>query len=292
METLESLRAKIDSAEKLASISRTMKTMSAVSIRQSEEAIDALAEYAYTIELGLQALLQAGQEVHIQEPSHVDLLAAIVFGSNQGLVGHFDQDIVSYALQEMEKLDIERGHRVVLAVGTRVASRLRQAGQLLDADFAMASSVAGITPLVQEILLRIDAWRSQHKVQWIILFYNASGSEGDYHPNARQLLPVDPEWLRDLDAQPWLCHTQPICSIAWEKLFGALIRQYFFVSVYRSLASSLASENASRLSSMEAAEQNIQQRLNELRMQFRRLRQTSITQELLDVVTGYQTVIE
>jgi F-type H+-transporting ATPase subunit gamma len=69
-----------------------------------------------------------------------------------------------------------------------------------------------------------------------------------------------------------------------------LIREYFFASLYRAFAESLASENASRLSSMQAAEKNIEDRLDQLNTEYHHLRQSSITEELLDVVAGYEVL--
>jgi F-type H+-transporting ATPase subunit gamma len=79
-------------------------------------------------------------------------------------------------------------------------------------------------------------------------------------------------------------------TMAWSNLFSALIRQYFFGSIYRAVAESLASENASRLSSMQAAERNIEERLDELKAEYHQERQRSITEELLDIVAGSEAL--
>jgi F-type H+-transporting ATPase subunit gamma len=76
----------------------------------------------------------------------------------------------------------------------------------------------------------------------------------------------------------------------WDQLFSSLIRQYLFFSLYRAFVESLASENASRLSSMQVAEKNIEERLKELNTQFHSQRQASITMELLDIVTGFEAL--
>ncbi len=74
------------------------------------------------------------------------------------------------------------------------------------------------------------------------------------------------------------------------RLFSALIRQYVFVSLYRACVESMASENASRLTSMQAAEKNIEDRLEELNAQYRHERQSSITSELLDIISGFEAL--
>ena len=69
-----------------------------------------------------------------------------------------------------------------------------------------------------------------------------------------------------------------------------MVRQYLFVSLFQACAESLASENASRIAAMQAAEKNIEERLEELQGQYNHLRQTAITEELLDVVTGFEAL--
>ena len=76
----------------------------------------------------------------------------------------------------------------------------------------------------------------------------------------------------------------------WETIFRALIREYLFVSLYRAFADSLASENASRLAAMQSAEKNIEERLEELFGQFHRQRQSTITEELIDIVSGFEAM--
>ena len=77
---------------------------------------------------------------------------------------------------------------------------------------------------------------------------------------------------------------------ASEKTRFALVREYLFVSLFRSCAESLASENASRLASMQRAEKNIDELLEDLNRTFHRLRQSDIDEELFDVVSGFETM--
>ena len=74
-----------------------------------------------------------------------------------------------------------------------------------------------------------------------------------------------------------------------ERLTARLLREYFFVSVFRACAESLASEHASRLMAMQSAERNLDERIETLTLSFRRARQNAITSELLDVMSGFET---
>jgi F-type H+-transporting ATPase subunit gamma len=72
------------------------------------------------------------------------------------------------------------------------------------------------------------------------------------------------------------------------RLFSALVRQHLFVTLYRAVAESLASENASRLAAMRGAERNIGERIAELGSLYQQQRQTMITEELLDIASGFE----
>ena len=124
------------------------------------------------------------------------------------------------------------------------------------------------------------------------LFYNEYVSGATYRPRSLKLLPVDKTWLKDLQKQKWNSRTLPLFTMDWERIFRSLIREYLFVSVYRAFANSLASENASRLAAMQNAEKNIEERLEELDVQFHRQRQMTITEELLDIVAGFEVLKE
>jgi F-type H+-transporting ATPase subunit gamma len=74
------------------------------------------------------------------------------------------------------------------------------------------------------------------------------------------------------------------------RLFSALLRQYLFISLFRAFGDSLASENASRLASMQGAEKNIRDLLETLYNQYHQRRQMAITEELLDIVSGFEAL--
>ena len=71
-----------------------------------------------------------------------------------------------------------------------------------------------------------------------------------------------------------------------------LIREYLFVSLFRACAESLASENASRLAAMQRADKNIDELLEDLNGRFHRLRQSTIDEELFDVISGFEALLK
>jgi F-type H+-transporting ATPase subunit gamma len=176
------------------------------------------------------------------------------------------------------------------AVGARALSRLEEAGEKVEFYFDVPGSLSGITLRVQEMLLQIEKWQCPEGVERIVLFHHKPVSGATYHPQTVPLLPLDLEWLEALGRRPWPSRVLPTYTMDRSPLIYALLGQYLFVSLYQALAESLASENAARLAAMQAAENNIQERLNDLRLQYNQMRQSTITEELLDIVSGFEAL--
>lgn len=106
------------------------------------------------------------------------------------------------------------------------------------------------------------------------------------------LLPLNLEWLRGLEERPWPTRVIPTFRTPWRALFAEGVREHLFVSLFAAAATSQASENASRLAAMEAAQRRIEERLEELRGRFNQQRKQQITEELMDLVTGFLSLEE
>ncbi len=161
-ETMESLRAKINRANDLQSVVRTMKALAASNIGQYEKSVSALDDYYRTVELGLGVCFR---EIALLPPPEgpkkqksAGSIGAVVFGSDQGLVGQFNDVITDYAVKELAALP---GKAQVWAVGERVYSRLADAGLQLIGLFTVPNSVKAITPLIGQILLENEKLRSR-----------------------------------------------------------------------------------------------------------------------------------
>ena len=291
MQTTESLKRRIKSAGDLLSVVKTMKALAAVSIRQYQKAVESLEDYNRTVEMGLQIVLKERMGATMQrKDASIKRLGAIIFGSDQGLCGQLNEQIAVFALDDINGAGVKKENRKVLAVGARVADYVEDAGQPVEELMTTPSSTAGITPLVQEIIMIIEEWHFRQNVDHFVLFYNDYISGSNYQPYKVQLLPVNRDWLKDLARKKWDSKSLPIFRMDCNKIFSSLIREYLFVSLYRAFAESLASENASRLASMQNAEKNIEEQLLDLHVQFHRTRQMTITEELLDIVAGFEAL--
>lgn len=287
-ETMTSLRRQLDVTRDLQSVVTTMRALAAVNIRQYQEAVAALEEYRRTIALGLRIVLFNNPQAALEEvrPPHRQI--AVVIGSDQGLVGQFNRHVVDHAHQTMQQWAGDQEMLLVCAVGQRVVPQLADHGYAVDAVLRVPNTKAAITPIVRRILFQVAAWRDAHQINQLVLFHNRPTSQASYTPERIQLLPLDAEWLATLREAGWDSRTLPTSRIDELTLFRQLIQQHLFASLYYALASSLASENASRLASMENAKQNIEERLSDLEHRFNQQRQSAITEELFDVMAGFE----
>ncbi|HET9491009.1 MAG TPA: F0F1 ATP synthase subunit gamma [Methylomirabilota bacterium] len=279
---------RIATTEDLRAIVRTMKSLSAVSVRQYESAVAALRDYSRTVELALQALLRDRPAVVGVAAPAAGPAAVVVFGSDHGLCGRFNDEVAHFAGERLRELDAAGARRRCLAVGARAEARLAALGEAVDERLFLPGSVSGLAALAQAVLVQIDTWGTVEGPGRVLLIHQRRTGEAVAVPHMRQLLPLSRERLRNLAARRWPSRRLPMFTMDAERLWPAVIRQYLFSSVYRAAAESLASEHASRLASMQAAERNIEEHLEEQQAEFRRRRQETITEELLDIVSGFE----
>jgi F-type H+-transporting ATPase subunit gamma len=295
-DTRASLRHKIDSAGELRSVVRTMKAVASSSIVQYERSVAALADYARTVELGLSVCLRHADASDVPDgartAAHSGPTAAIVFGSDQGLVGQFNDTIADHAVQALADVP---GPVKVWAVGDRVQARLADAGRASSGLFAVPAAVGAISALVTQILVATDPPDGNPRLAELYLFHNRPGSGlpgggALYAPVTERLLPLDAAWRRGLMQRHWPTHALPEVLGSGTTTLAALIGEYLFVCLFRACAESLASENASRLAAMQRAEKNIDDVLDGMKTTSNRLRQSSIDEELFDVVSGFEAL--
>jgi F-type H+-transporting ATPase subunit gamma len=289
--TTVSLRRKIDIAGDLQSVVRTMKALAASSIGQYEKSVQSLGDYYRTVELGLGVCFRAAGSVALMtgetKRTNAGEIGAVVFGSDQGLVGQFNDVVTDQAVKTLRALTDKPQ---IWAVGERVHARLQDAGLPPVGLFAVPNSVKAITPLVGQILVESEARRGQGEVVELHLFYNRPTSGAAYEPVNQRLLPLDEAWRRKLAELPWPTKNLPEVMGGSTATLRALIREYLFVSLFQACAESLASENASRLAAMQRADKNIDELLEDLNGTFHRLRQTGIDEELFDVISGFEAL--
>ena len=287
MQSLESLKRKLQATDGLRSIVKTMKILAAVTIRQYEKLLNTLDEYNGTIEMGLQVVLKTF-DTRTREDKKTGGTGAIIFGSDMGMCGQFNDQIANFARDKLKNIRKE----TLIAIGERIVPVLDDLkltpGRMIPYPLSI---MGGITPILHDILTAIESWREEFQLESVFLFYNKPVLEGvSYYQNKKMLLPVDPEYLDEIRNREWKSRSMPTFKMNKDKLFATLIRNQIFIALYRAFADSLTSESIARLNSMQAAEKHINERIDDLTLEYNQSRQDAITSEILDIIAGVEAL--
>lgn len=287
MPALQSLQRQIKSASDLHKVVRTMKALAAVSIRQYERAVEALEGYYSSVELGLRAVLR--QQTLTRNPERLDVTVVLLFGSDQGMAGRFNEAIIDFAAEQLA--DTTGSIRFWVA-GQRAYGGVKDRFGEVEEQFSLPSSAQTITPVVQEVLLRFEALRRREGECRLLLLHNRPRGGAAYDQRRLALLPPDELWLQEMAGEGWPGRNLPLIRAPWEELFSALIGEYLFLTLFSGFAFSLAAENAARLAAMQRAEKNIEELQSDLSGRYNSLRQSLATEELFDVIAGFEALAD
>jgi F-type H+-transporting ATPase subunit gamma len=290
--TLEELRSQLESAHQLHGVVKTMKALAAVNLRQFQRAATSLAQFHRTVEMGLKVLLEERPMADVGESADSAPTAIVLLGSDQGMVGGFNERIVEHTLRRLNDPDRPDSEKLVLIMGTQAATIAAAWGYPPDERLPVPGTPTAITDTAEQILVILDRWRTEHGAQRMLVFHNEVSRGASYTPRDRQLLPLDPAWLHELQTKPWPNHVVPTYFGEWREQLRWLVRSHLFAQLFEAIAISVAAENAARVAAMESAERNIDERIDDLTAAERSQRQQAITSELLDIVAGFEALGE
>lgn len=291
MQTLEELRSSINTVEDMKSVVSTMKTLAAARIRHFEAAANATQAYADTVQLSLHALLLQRPSLETDFNSgKSERIGMVLMGSDQGFCGRFNEAVSDAAFPRDESTPDTASKPLVISMGAKLGRLLSVNGYEVAQTFATPGSVSKILSLVQQLIVAIDTWQREHNVSSVTLVHNCRRAASTCDAKRVELLPLSQSFLKELANQPWDSRSRPICPVPWKTAFSTVIQEYLFIQLFRAVSESLASENASRIAAMQKAEANIDERIEELNGQFNQSRQRKITEELLDIISGYEAI--
>ncbi|MCD6672909.1 MAG: F0F1 ATP synthase subunit gamma [Burkholderiaceae bacterium] len=279
----ETVRRKLETATSLGDLVTTMKGLASVRVHQYRRTMRALDASTLTLDLAARALLYLHPEAAASQPGLAPSAITVVFGSDRGLCGAFNDRMARFTGQELAGRGVEGVSVRVVAIGRRVARRLRRAGRAPDALLSAPSSLEAIEAAVADLLDFLDADRRAGRESRVRLVYARPIGSTRFEPCSEQVLPVDTGWMRQLSGLPWVTRKLPMELSDPLELLRGLIRHRMALAIVKAFGSSLAAENAARLAAMEAASHNVAERLASLRARHQTARQAAITAELLDI---------
>ncbi|MBU0676438.1 MAG: F0F1 ATP synthase subunit gamma [Proteobacteria bacterium] len=287
METMESLGRKIKTSHDLLSVVKTMKSLAAVNIRQYEAAAEAMDGYIEVIEKGWQVFFK--NRPLLGRRKKVSQSVFLVIGSDQGMCGQFNENIIRYALAEAGSAGLTGFDKIYWSAGDRLRAGLVEEVPVQE-HYGLPSSPGAIGDLMYEIIEKFADLHDSQGIETFHLFYNRLEKGATYDSTTERVLPLAPQYGDEKRRESWPNRCLPMIGVESSVFFEQLFQQHIFGMIFKAFSQSLASENAARLAAMQAAEKNILEMEERLQGRFRETRQNTITAELLDIISGFEAL--
>ena len=290
MGNLKEIRTRISSIESTEKITSAMKLVSAAKFRRSQQAIIALRPYSNKLSEIMRNISDAADTVDdmpLFSQRSPEKVVIIAITSNKGLCGSFNSSVVKEAHRVVkEKYDRQQqsGNVQFIFLGKKGKEQLGKSyptlltnEQLLDKpEFSEIASIA-------EDLMDKFAKKEIDRVE---IIYNQFVNAATQKVTVEQFLPV----ATPTNTENKKLKNDYIFEPSKEELFKTLTPRILKLQLYKTLIDSIASEHGARMTSMSKATDNANEMLKELRLKYNNARQSAITNELIEIVSGAEAL--
>ena len=275
MTHLAEIESHIGNMRELLDIVGAMRSLASMRVQEAHHALPGIRRYAETMEAAIGAALLLMPQARTDGRVVAGRRALVVYTAEHGFVGGFNERVLDAAQKLSDPKD------VLFILGSRGAGLARERGLPIAWAHPMATRPAGAPEMVRRVtveLYRLIASGGLTRVEVVFARHSPGGAAAI---EQRRLFPVDlASFAAPERRQPALHNLAP------EALLEELVADYVFALLAEAAVESLASESAARFTAMEAAHGNVSMKLDQLRQDAREARQSEITMELLDLVTG------
>ncbi len=305
MATQKEVKNRISSIKNIHKITRAMEMVAAARLRRAEQRIDAMRPYAQAIRKMTQQVAEAAEgkisriellEEH-ENPSKIGVL--LVTG-DRGLAGSFNSQIIREGSRLARELRDDSKDVVFSAAGRRGVSTMGYRGEELAGSYVGFTDRPAFSD-AREISRDLTAAYRDGEVDRVDLIYNRYVSPLTQYVRRQTLLPLQQaevfgEGIADeeeeVDDELAEAHRRAewIYEPDADKLLPMLFEEYVDLSVYRALLESSASELGARMTAMRSASDNANDMIDNLTLEMNRVRQSEITQQILEVVAGAEAL--
>jgi F-type H+-transporting ATPase subunit gamma len=274
---------RIASLDELLSIVSAIRAIAASQMQQALRSLESIRRYSEMVRGALSdAATLLPSDNMVAPVSGPSSSALIVFCAEHGLCGAFNERPLHVA----ERALADRATRFVLIiVGSRGGQIFRERGLKPDLVLPTATHCAGVTGAARRVATEVYRMFSDGRIAGLEVVY-AQHSGSQFSPVQRhRLLPLEmPVIERRPLAMP------PLINLSPRRLFDDIVGEYLFAALENAAMQSFFSENSTRFLTMEAAHQNIGNKSEELTKLARRARQEAVTTEILDLISGSESL--
>lgn len=292
MATLRELKGRIGSVKSSEKITGAMKMISSAKMHKAEGILRRLTPFRDCVQTIIGNLLSSDAVVSspLATPhASVSRVTLVVFGSDDGLCGAYNVNVFKFVLARIAELRESYGQGVkitLVPVGKKICKILtafaaKNPGLTIAPAEGIDSKTEG-TP-VKDFGRGFEAEFLGGHLDRVELVYMRYLSAGRQRPVSEEYLPVSSESLADgsrASGRPYIFEPDAMT------VFGTVIPMYLLSKMQEAFGHNRASEQAARVMAMQSANDNAQKLLEQLQLEYNKLRQQGITTELLDIVGG------
>lgn len=289
MATLRQIRQRIRSVRNIAQVTRAMEMIAASNMRRAQALTLASRAYADKAREVLQYVAtEPGRSklLHplLEERSEVKAVGIVLYSADRGLAGAYNINIIRKTLEFARSHEQAKRAVRYITVGKRGRDLLRRYGKEIVADF----SEMGIPPSPAQVgaLARatLDEFLSG-RVDEVHLAYTDFVNVLRQVPTIRRILPIEEAEIKR-EGLPQVYLYEPSA----EQILAQVLPRFVEVQIYQALLEAIASEQAARMVAMRNATENAKELIESLTLLRNKVRQASITKEILDIVGGAEAL--
>lgn len=291
MASMREIKRRKGSIQSTQQITKAMKLVSTVKLQRAKGRAESSKPYFdYMYDTVSSMLAKSGNISHpYLQAGDSPKKAIIVITSNRGLAGGYNSNITKL----IRNSDIKKEDAIIYAVGRKGRDSLSRYGYEIRADYSevinepMYKDAAEIGAAVLEAF-------SNNEVGEIYLAYTRFKNTVTHIPSLIKLLPVDPNMDKRSKEESEANSVEALTLMNYEpsaeEALDMIIPKYMNSLIYGALVEALASENGARMQAMDSATNNAEEMISDLSLSYNRARQSSITQELTEIVAGASAI--
>lgn len=285
MASMRDIKRRKGSIQSTQQITKAMKLVSTVKLQRARQNAERSRNYFTGMYDTVTSILArtAGMEHPYLDGGAAGKKAVVVITSNRGLAGGYNSNVTKL----ITRGDFKKDETVIYAVGKKGRDALSRAGYEIAADM---SEIAEEPVYVDAMRLSKELLSAfaRGEISEIYLAYTKFKNTVSHVPTLLKLLPVElPEETEDradTGGAPMNFEMED------EEALNLLIPKYITSLIYGGLIESVASENGARMQAMDSATGNAEEMISSLSLQYNRARQSSITQELTEIIAGANAI--
>ncbi|WP_298432421.1 ATP synthase F1 subunit gamma [Geobacter sp.] len=285
MPSLKAIKKRITSVKNTRQITKAMKMVSAAKLRRAQENVVAARPYAQKLGEVLERLAKSSdvEGIPLLEKRAAEKALLIVVTSDRGLCGGFNANICKAAERFLKEKKSDYSEISLLTIGRKGHDFLKNrhsiwknhANVLSSPNYQIAALIA------REV---IDGFLLEEYDE-VFLLYNAFRSVMSQDITLTQLLPIVPPAAEEEEHAP-----EYIYEPSKGELLKEILPKHVEVQVFRSLLESVAAEHGARMTAMDSASKNATEMIGKLTLQYNRARQAAITKELMEIISGAESI--